>query len=105
MQHDKRMADDNAYVEALERQALASEEDNIRLRAEIAAVRIPGPSLSVDPTTQADTRAQTDTRRSKPSWLNRANKSSRTVRVEVRGSVWRRRLVPVVRLIAVTYSL
>lgn len=58
MQHDERMADDNAYVEALERQALASEEDNARLRAEIAAVCTPGPSLSVDPTTQADTRAK-----------------------------------------------
>ncbi|KAG0655222.1 hypothetical protein C6P46_001088, partial [Rhodotorula mucilaginosa] len=38
MQHDERMADDNAYVEALERQALACEEDNARLRAEIAAI-------------------------------------------------------------------
>ncbi|KWU41570.1 hypothetical protein RHOSPDRAFT_36882 [Rhodotorula sp. JG-1b] len=38
MQHDELMADDNAYVEALERQALACEEDNARLRAEIAAI-------------------------------------------------------------------
>ena len=39
MQHDELMAEETSYVQALERQALACEEDNARLRAEIAAVR------------------------------------------------------------------
>lgn len=39
MQHDKRMGDDPSYVQEVERQALACEEENDRLRAEIAAVR------------------------------------------------------------------
>lgn len=46
MQHDRLMADETSYAQALEGQALACEEENDRLRAEIAAVR----TLSLTPT-------------------------------------------------------
>lgn len=65
MQHDEHMADPS-YVQALERHALACEEENDRLRAEIAAVSTLSPLLT---TLLAHTLIHTNAeiRRSKPS--------------------------------------